>query len=91
MLQSVFVKKIRYAILKMLLGAKVPNNDTCGLFRAAHSHNPAQYSYIAELSSCFYAHIRAGHKVIHPLMSKLMWFQTFCPWHLSIKELYYIL
>ncbi len=73
MLQSVFVKKIRYAILKMLLGAKVPNNDTCGLFRAAHSHNPAQYSHIAELSSCFYAHIRAGHKVIHPLMSKLMW------------------
>ena len=64
MLQSVFVKKIRYAILKMLLGAKVPNNDTCGLFRAAHSHNPAQYSHIAELSSCFYAHIRAGHKVI---------------------------
>ena len=36
MLQSVFVKKIRYAILKILLGAKVPNNDTCGLFHASH-------------------------------------------------------
>ena len=73
MLQSVFVKKIRYAILKMLLGAKASNNDTCGLFRAAHSHNPTQYSHIVELSSHFYAHIWAGHKVIHPLMSKLMW------------------
>ena len=54
-------------------GAKVLDFDAYGLFRAAHSHNPAQYSHIAELSSCFYAHIRAGHKVIHPLMSKLMW------------------
>ena len=74
MLQSVFVKKIRYAILKMLLGAKVPNNDTCGLFRAAHSHNPAQYSHIVGLTSHFYAHIGAGPKVFQPLMSKLMWF-----------------
>jgi hypothetical protein len=33
----------------------------------------------------------SGRKVFHPFMSKLMWFQTFCPWHLPIKELYYIL
>ena len=24
------------------VGAKVPNDDTCGLLRAAHSHNPPQ-------------------------------------------------
>ena len=30
----------------MMLGAKAPNYDAYGLFRAAHSHNPAQYSHI---------------------------------------------
>ena len=29
--------------------------------------------HIVGLSSHFYAHIGAGHKVFHPLMSKLMW------------------
>ncbi|MGN0354821.1 MAG: hypothetical protein ACI4EI_07080 [Muricoprocola sp.] len=48
-------------------------NDTYGLFRALHSHNPPQYSHIVELSSHFYAHIVAGLNVFHPLMSKLMW------------------
>ena len=57
----------------MMSGAKVPDFDAYGLFRAAHSHNPTQYSHIVELSSHFYAHIWAGHKVIHPPMSKLMW------------------
>ena len=56
-----------------MLGTKAPNIDTYGLFRAVHSHNPTQYSHIVELSSHFYAHIWAGHKVIHPPMSKLMW------------------
>ena len=50
---------------KMMLGAKAPNYDAYGLFRAAHSHNPAL--------SHFYAHIGAGPKVLHPPMSKLMW------------------
>ena len=54
-------------------GAKVPDFDAYGLFRAAHSHNPPQYSHIAGLLSRFYAHIGAGRKVFHPLMSKLMW------------------
>ena len=57
----------------MTLGAKAPNYDIYGLFRAAHSHNPTQYSHIVGLSSHFYAHIGAGHKVIRPPMSKLMW------------------
>ena len=53
-------------------GAKVPDFDAYGLFRAAHSHNPPQYSHIVGLSSHFYAHIGAGLKVFHPLTSKLM-------------------
>ena len=72
-------------------GSKAPDFDAYGLLRATHSHNPTQYSHIVGLSSHFYAHIGAGQKVFHPFMSKLMWFQTFCPWHLPIKELYYIL
>ncbi|RHP09886.1 hypothetical protein [Dorea sp. AF36-15AT] len=55
--------------------------DACGLFRASHSHNPPKYSHIAGLLSHFYAHIGAGPKVFHPLTSKLMWIQTFGPWH----------
>ncbi|MCI5902734.1 MAG: hypothetical protein MRZ74_09425 [Blautia sp.] len=57
----------------MMLGSKAPNYDTCGLFRALHSHNPTHYSHIVGLSSHFYAHIGAGPKVFHLLMSKLMW------------------
>ena len=52
----------------MMSGAKVPDFDAYGLFRAAHSHNPPQYSHIVGLSSHFYAHI-----VFRPHMSKLMW------------------
>ena len=54
-------------------GAKVPDFDAYGLFRAAHSHNPPKYSHIVGLSSHFYAHIGAGPKVFRPHMSKLMW------------------
>ena len=54
-------------------GSKVPDFDAYGLFRAAHSHNPPQYSHIVGLSSHFYAHIGAGPKVFRPHMSKLMW------------------
>ena len=57
----------------MVLKLKVQNYDAYGLFRASHSHNPLQYSHIVGLSSHFYAHIWAGSKVFHPLMSKLMW------------------
>ena len=57
----------------MVLKLKVQNYDAYGLFRASHSHNPLQYSHIVGLSSHFYAHIWAGPKVFHPLMSKLMW------------------
>ena len=46
----------------MMSGAKVPDFDAYGLFRAAHFHNPPQYS-----------HIGAGPKVFRPHMSKLMW------------------
>jgi len=56
------------------VGVKSPGFDACGLFRALHSHNPAQYSHIVGLTSHFYAHIGAGPKVFQPLMSKLMWF-----------------
>ena len=41
-------------------GAKVPDFDAYGLFRAAHSHNPPQYSHIVGLSSHFYAHIKGS-------------------------------
>ena len=50
----------------MMLGAKAPNYDTYGLFRALHSHNPTQYSHIVKHTLHFYAHIWAGPKVIHP-------------------------
>ena len=46
----------------MMSGAKAPDFDAYGLFRATHSHNPSQYSHIVGLSSHFYAHIGAGHK-----------------------------
>ena len=36
-----------------------------------------QYSHIVGYTSHFYAHIGAGPKVFHPLMSELMWAQTF--------------
>ena len=48
-----------------MLGSKAPNYDTYELFRATHSHNSTQYSHIVGLSSHFYAHIGAGHKVGH--------------------------
>lgn len=35
------------------------------------------HSHIAGLKSRFYAHVGAGSKVIHPLMSKLMWSYDF--------------
>ena len=54
-------------------GTKAPDFDTYGLLRATHYCNPTQYSHIVGLSSHFYAHIGAGPKVFHPLMSKLMW------------------
>lgn len=57
----------------MTLGSKVHDFDAYELLRATHSHNSTQYSHIVGLSSHFYAHIGAGHKVIHPHMSKLMW------------------
>ena len=57
----------------MMSGAKAPDFDAYGLFRAMHSHNPTQYSHIVGLSSHFYAHIGAGPKVFHPPMSKLIW------------------
>ena len=57
----------------MMLRSKAPNYDAYGLFRALHSHNPTQYSHIVGLASHFYAHIGAGPKVFHPLMSELMW------------------
>ena len=44
----------------MMSGAKVPDFDAYGLFRAAHSHNPPQYSHIVGLPSHFYAHIWGG-------------------------------
>ena len=69
-----FIQKINKIILNiMMLGSKAPNYDACGLFRAAHSHNPTQYSHIVGYASHFYAHIRAGPKALTPLMSKLMW------------------
>ena len=57
----------------MMSGSKAPDFDAYGLFRAAHSYNPPQYSHIVGLSSHFYAHIGAGPKVFRPHMSKLMW------------------
>ena len=60
-------------LIYKMLGAKAPNYDACGLFRATHSHNPTQYSHIVGYTSHFYAHIGAGPKTLHPLMSKLMW------------------
>ena len=54
-------------------GAKVPNYDAYGLLRTMCSRTSTQYSHIVGLTSPFYAHIGAGHKVFHPPMSKLMW------------------
>ena len=67
---------IRFSILKVVYQGRVllpPDIDAYGLLRATHSHNPTLYSHIVGLSSHFYAHIGAGPKVFHPLMSKLIW------------------
>ena len=40
-----------------MLGAKAPNYDAYGLFRALHSHNPIQYSHIVGLASHFYSNV----------------------------------
>ena len=53
-------------VIELMLGSKAPNYDAYGLFRAAHFHNPAQYSHIVGYTSHFYAHIGAGPKVLHP-------------------------
>ena len=71
--RNVWMVIISYWAYIMMSGSKAPDFDAYGLFRATHSHNPTQYSHIVGLSSHFYAHIGAGHKVFHPLMSKLMW------------------
>ena len=67
------VNRKAYFIRYMMSGSKAPDFDAYGLLRATHSHNPTQYSHIVGLSSHFYAHIGAGPKVFHPLMSKLIW------------------
>ena len=36
-------------LIFMISGAKAPDFDACGLFRATHSHNPIQYSHIVGL------------------------------------------
>ena len=46
-----------------MLGAKAPNNDANGLFRATHSHNPTRYSHIMVLTP----HFSATLPVIHLL------------------------
>ena len=56
-----------------MLESRPPDFDAGELFRATHSHNPTQYSHIVGLASHFYAHIRAGTKIFHLPMSKLMW------------------
>ena len=43
-------------------GAKVPDFDAYGLFRAAHSHKPPHYSHIVGLTSHFYANSGGGAK-----------------------------
>ena len=78
-------KPFYFWIIYMMLGSKAPNCDAYGLFRATHSHNPPQYSHIVEYTSHFYAHIGAGLKAFHLLMSKLMRVQTFWPWHYIYK------
>ena len=49
----------------MMLRSKDPNYDACGLFRALHSHNPAQYSHIVGYTShlCSY---RGGPQGLSP-------------------------
>ena len=63
----------------MMLGSKDPNYDACGLFRALHSHNPAQYSHIVGyfdpgiifiLSYSSQAYQKNRHILNHPVISK---------------------
>ena len=68
-------------------GSKAPDFDAYGLLRAPHSHNPTQYSHIVGLSSHFYAHIGAGPKAFHPLMSELMWVKDL----LTLVSYYFII
>ena len=45
--------------------------DAYGSLRATHSRDPLRHSHIAGSTSRFYAHVWAGHKVFHLLVSKL--------------------
>ena len=67
----------------LFLSRRIPleSDDSYGFLRASHSRYPTQYSHIAMLSHCFYAHIVACPKVIKPLMCKRMWFMTFLHWN----------
>ena len=68
-----------------MLGAKAPNFDTYGLFRATHSHNPSHYSHIAGLKfPCML--LWGGVKDFHQLMSRLMWIHTFSLWYQYIAK-----
>nr|WP_295280955.1 hypothetical protein [uncultured Blautia sp.] len=61
----------------MISGSKAPDYDTCGLFRALHSHNPTQYSHIVKHTLHFYAHFGAGPKIISLPLCKHRWKMTF--------------
>ena len=41
-----FFRSIVYIKSMMSGGAKTPDLDACGLFRAVHSHNPLRYLHI---------------------------------------------
>ncbi|RGG63352.1 hypothetical protein DWX28_05060 [Blautia sp. AF19-10LB] len=68
----IYFSPLFFGSLRYLRIAPLPSN-----FR-----NSTLSSHIAGLSSHFYAHIGAGSKILHPLMSKLMWIQLFSPWYL---------
>ena len=51
-----------------MLEAKAPDFDACGLFRAVHSYNPAQYSHIVGLKLHFCAHIGMESRAVYPFI-----------------------
>ena len=70
----------------MMLGAKAPNYDTYGLFRAMHSHNPTHYSHIVKLPLHFYAHIGRVPRPLHHLCASTGGFRPFDPGIIILYE-----
>ena len=75
--KTMIVFHICAIILYNDVGDKSPQPGCLRIVPCCALPQSPQYSHIVGYTSHFYAHIGAGPKAFHPLMSKIMWAQTF--------------